>query len=74
LNSNFDVAAIIAMGCQNLLPENVAAAYNAPFQDDTYKAGARIFPSLVPVAPEDPASPANRKAWKVLSNCDIPLV
>jgi haloalkane dehalogenase len=74
LNSNFDVAEIIAMGCQNLLPENVAAAYNAPFQDDTYKAGARIFPSLVPVAPEDPASPANRKAWKVLSNCDIPLV
>ena len=53
--SDFDVAAVIAMGCQNPLPENVAAAYNAPFPDDTYKAGARIFPSLVPISTDDPA-------------------
>jgi haloalkane dehalogenase len=71
---DFDVAAIIAMGCQNPLPENVAAAYNAPFPNDTYKAGARIFPSLVPIAPDDPASPANRMAWKVLSNFDKPFL
>ena len=71
---DFDVAAIIAMGCQNPLPENVAAAYNAPFPDDTYKAGARIFPSLVPITPDDPASPANRKAWEVLSNFDKPFL
>jgi haloalkane dehalogenase len=71
---DFDVGAIIAMFCQNPLPENVAAAYNAPFPDDTYKSGARIFPSLVPIAPEDPASPANRKAWEVLSNCDKPFL
>ncbi len=71
---DFDVAAIIAMGCQNPLPENVAAAYNAPFPDDTYKAGARIFPSLVPITPDDPASPANRKAWEVLSNYDKPFL
>jgi haloalkane dehalogenase len=70
----FDLAAIIAMGCQNPLSENVAAAYNAPFPDDTYKAGARIFPSLVPITPDDPASPANRKAWEVLSNFDNPFL
>jgi haloalkane dehalogenase len=71
---DFDVAAIIAMGCQKPLPENVAAAYNAPFPDDTYKAAARIFPSLVPIAPDDPAAPANRKAWEVLSNYDKPFL
>jgi len=71
---DFDVAAVIAMGCQNPLPENVAAAYNAPFPDDGYKAGARIFPSLVPIAPDDPAAPANRKAWEVLSNFDKPFL
>jgi haloalkane dehalogenase len=71
---DFDVAAIIAMLCQKPLPENVAAAYNAPFPDDTYKAGARIFPSLVPIAPDDPAAPANRKAWEVLSNYDKPFL
>jgi haloalkane dehalogenase len=62
------------MGCQKPLPENVAAAYNAPFPDDTYKAGARIFPSLVPITPNDPAAPANRKAWEVLSNFDKPFL
>ena len=71
---DFDAGAIIAMGCQKPLPENVAAAYNAPFPDDTYKAGARIFPSLVPITPDDPASPANRRAWEVLSNYDKPFL
>ena len=71
---DFDVAAIIAMGCQKPLPENVAAAYNAPFPDDSYKAGARIFPSLVPITADDPAAPANRKAWEMLSKFDKPFL
>jgi haloalkane dehalogenase len=48
------------------LPDEVVAGYDAPFPDDGYKAGARIFPSLVPTAPDDPAAEANRKAWEVL--------
>jgi haloalkane dehalogenase len=71
---NFDVGAIIAMGCQKPLPPDVAAAYNAPFPDDTYKEGARIFPSLVPIEPNDPVSPANRRAWEVLSRFDKPFL
>ncbi len=50
------------------------AAYNAPFPDDTYKEGARIFPSLVPITPDDPASNANREAWKVLSKFEKPFL
>jgi haloalkane dehalogenase len=71
---DFDAGAIITRGCQKPLPQNVAAAYNAPFPDDTYKEGARIFPSLVPIEPNDPASPANRKAWEVLSSFDKPFL
>ena len=71
---DFDVGAIITMGCQKPLPQDVATAYNAPFPDDTYKEGARIFPSLVPIEPNDPASPANRKAWDVLSRFDKPFL
>lgn len=71
---DFDVAAIIAMGCQKPLPSEVAAAYNAPFPDDRYKEGARIFPSLVPIEPDDPASEANRAAWKVLENWQKPFL
>lgn len=72
--ADFDAGAIVAMGCRTPLEEGVVAAYNAPFPDDTFKAGARIFPSLVPTAPEDPAAPANRRAWEVLSKFDKPFL
>ena len=71
---DFDVATIIAMGCQKPLSRDVAAAYNAPFPDDRYKEGARIFPSLVPIEPDDPASEANRAAWKVLESWEKPFL
>ena len=71
---DFNVGQIIAMGCKTSLSEEVIAAYNAPFPDDTYKEGARIFPSLVPISPDDPASSANREAWKVLSKFDKPFL
>lgn len=70
----FDVGAIIGMGCKVPPPPEVLAAYNAPFPDDTFKAGARIFPSLVPISPDDPASGANREAWKVLSEFKKPFL
>jgi haloalkane dehalogenase len=50
------------------------AAYNAPFPDDTYKAGARIFPTLVPSDPNDPAAPANRAAWEILGAWTKPFL
>ncbi|MFP4518035.1 MAG: haloalkane dehalogenase [Oceanicaulis sp.] len=34
------------------MPDDVAAAYDAPFPDHRYKAGVRRFPALVPVSPE----------------------
>jgi len=48
------------------LPPDVLAAYDAPYPDESFKAGARQFPTLVPASPDDPASPANRAAWKAL--------
>jgi haloalkane dehalogenase len=71
---DFDAGAIVAMGCQKPMADEIMAAYNAPFPDDSYKAGARIFPSLVPIAPDDPASQANREAWKVISAFKKPFL
>jgi haloalkane dehalogenase len=71
---DFDVGSIVAMGCRTPMAQAVADAYNAPFPDDTFKAGARIFPSLVPIEPEDPAASANRSAWDVLSRFDKPFL
>jgi haloalkane dehalogenase len=52
----------------------VVAAYEAPFPDETFKEGARIFPSLVPAQPDDPAAAANRRAWEVLGEFDRPFL
>ena len=70
---DFNVGQIISMGSKTSLPAEVIEAYNAPFPDDTFKEGARIFPSLVPITPDDPASTANREAWKVLFQFDKPF-
>ena len=70
----FDVGSIISSATlADLTPQEVAA-YNAPFPDDTYKAGARIFPSLVPTSPDDPAAEANVAAWEVFRKWDKPLI
>lgn len=70
----FDIGRIIQNATMSELSEGVVAAYDAPFPDDTFKAGARAFPSLVPITPEDPASEANRQAWAVLMNWTKPFL
>jgi len=63
---DFAVGFIVSSGCHTKPSDDVSAAYDAPFPDDSYKSGARQFPMLVPTSPDDPASAANRKAWDVL--------
>ena len=70
----FPIGNIVDGGCTTSLSAEVVAAYDAPFPDDTYKAGARIFPSLVPTGPDDPAAAANRAAWEVLRRFDRPFL
>jgi haloalkane dehalogenase len=70
----FPVGAIVSGGCTTKLSDEVIAAYDAPFPDDTYKAGARSFPLLVPTSPDDPAHDANVAAWEVLRRFDRPFL
>lgn len=70
----FSIGAIVSGGCAAPLAPEVISAYDAPFPDDTYKEGARIFPSLVPTRPDDPASDANRRAWTVLQGWPGPVL
>ena len=70
----FDVGRVVQNGTRTELPPEVVAAYDAPFPDDRYQAGARAFPSLVPTSPDDPAAPANRAAWDVLRRFDRPFL
>jgi haloalkane dehalogenase len=70
----FDIGSLINAATTTELSEAEIAAYDAPFPDDSYKAGARIFPTLVPTSTHDPESPANIAAWKVLEQWHKPFV
>ena len=70
----FTVGRIVDGGCLTDLGPDVVAAYDAPFPDESYKEGARQFPTLVPTSPDDPAAAPNRKAWEVLTQFDKPFL
>ncbi len=70
----FPVGRIVDGGSLSTLPPEVVAAYDAPFPDDTYLAGARQFPMLVPTSSDDPAAADNRAAWEVLRRFDRPFL
>ncbi len=70
----FPVGDIINGATTTDLAPEVIAAYNAPFPDDDYKAGARIWPSFVPTSADDPEAPANTAAWKVLEQFEKPFL
>ena len=51
------------------LPDDIVAAYDAPYPDDSYKAGAAVFPSLVPISPDMPGAAGDegrraRNLWR----------
>jgi haloalkane dehalogenase len=68
-NTDLPVGQSILRGLAH--PEKVAkevvAAYDAPFPDVSYKAGAAVWPLLVPVSTEDPGAAEMRHAREVLS-------
>ena len=70
----FPISRIVNVGCKGRLSKGARRAYDAPFPSATHKAGARAFPKLVPSTPDDPASSANRRAWKVLKAWKKPFL
>jgi haloalkane dehalogenase len=71
---DFDAGRIVYGGTTKKITPAEVAAYNAPYPDDTYKAGARQFPMLVPATPDDPAAAPNRAAWEVLRGLNLPVL
>jgi haloalkane dehalogenase len=70
----FPTGAIVNMGCTTELGPEIVAAYDTPFPEQVYAEGARQFPTLVPISPDDPAAAANRDAWKVLETFEKPFL
>ncbi len=70
----FATGNIVSGGCARDLTDAEVAAYDAPFPDESYKAGPRQMPMLVPAAPDDVESAANREAWSRLERWDRPFL
>jgi haloalkane dehalogenase len=68
------IGQIVGMGCRRSLSEAEQAAYDAPFPDESFKAGARRFPALVPITPQHGSVAENQAAWKVLERFTKPFL
>jgi haloalkane dehalogenase len=68
----FPIGRIVAAGTRSGLTAAERAAYDAPFPDRRYAAGARIFPQLVPFA-GNAAIPDQIAAWRVLDRWEKPF-
>ena len=70
----FPVGVIVNGGTLRELTPKEIAAYDAPFPDESYKEGAREFPKLVPITPDQASVAENQAAWKVLERFDKPVL
>ena len=68
------IGQILGMGCRRGLSETEMAAYDAPFPDESFKAGARRFPALVPITPGHGSVAENKAAWRVLEKFTKPFL
>ena len=71
---DLDCGRVVQRGTTTKLSPEVEYAYNAPFPDRSYKAGALAFPMLVPTSVDAPGAAENRQAWTVLENLELPIL
>jgi len=72
--TKFYVGRIIQGATTTKLSRDIINAYNAPFPDETFKAGARILPSLVPISKDDPEHEPNKKAIEQFGKWEKPFL
>ncbi len=70
----FNIGKIIQRATYTDLSDEVIAAYNAPFPSSKYKAGARIFPAIVPMKPGMEGISYMKKAREVLGAWEKPAI
>jgi haloalkane dehalogenase len=70
------IGRVIRMGLadESQVPPDVIAAYEAPFPSKSYKAGAMVWPLLVPIRPDDPGAAEMRRARQILSEWTKPVL
>jgi len=70
----FPAGRIVSAGTSRGLSEAEVSVYDAPFPDESFKAGARQFPTLVPITRQHESVAENIAAWAVLEAFKKPVV
>lgn len=73
-SADLPIGMIIQGGTVSELPPEVLAAYEAPFPGPEHKAGAKAWPLLVPISPEDEAAPEMKAAREDLEKWQKPAL
>ena len=73
-NPDLPVGTMIQGGTRTELPDDVVAAYDAPFPTPESKAGVAQFPLLVPLDEDDPVAVRSREVAEVLSDWQKPAM
>lgn len=70
----FPIGRIVRSGCALGLDDAAVAAYDAPFPSRRHRMGARLFPTFVPITPDDPERASNERAWEVFKRWEKPFL
>jgi haloalkane dehalogenase len=65
---------LIQNACATDVPNEVIAGYTAPFPTPESKAGARAFPLMLPLTPEDPGADAGQQVAEALRADERPAL
>jgi haloalkane dehalogenase len=74
LGGALDIGRLVEAGTAHGLPDEVRAAYDAPFPTPASKAGALAFPELVPAEPEHPNTEPMNRVRDALRTLDRPAL
>lgn len=76
LGTRMPIGRVVRGGLANgaAVPDEVIAAYDAPYPSDEYKAGAAAFPLLIPKGPAHPGAAEMKAARAVLSEWTKPAL
>jgi haloalkane dehalogenase len=66
------VGMLVRRACLNDPGDEVIAAYDAPFPNPASKAGARAFPLILPLSPDDPGAAAGARVLEALRGDERP--
>lgn len=74
VGGELDIGRLVEAGTAQGLPDEVRAAYDAPFPTPESKAGSLAFPELVPTEPEHPSTAPMNRVRDALASWQKPVL